>query len=207
MTLLLPNLDDRAWADLAAEGTALIPVYGAEWTDQNYSDPGITLIELLAFVAEMDIYQLNQISDHERLKFLSLVGVAPKPPIAAEVVLKFTLASGTAPVTLPAGLEFAGTDPFGMKTIYRIGEGITLAAGDVAALQLQNSAGYQNLTSIWRRGAIMSPFGSAPQPGAAFYLGLTSAMPVGVPMRFFFTLAGGHSGFDERRRLRCQTDE
>ena len=123
MTLLLPNLDDRAWADLAAEGTALIPVYGPEWTDQNYSDPGITLIELLAFVAEMDIYQLNQISDHERLKFLSLVGVAPKPPIAAEVALKFTLASGTAPVTLPAGLEFTGTDPFGMKTIYESEKG------------------------------------------------------------------------------------
>src|ERR1700683_1356608 len=101
MPLLLPNLDDRTWADLVSEATALLPVYGPEWTDQNYSDPGITLIELCAWIAEMDIYQLNQISDRERLRFLALVGVAPKPPQPAFVVLSMTLNSGVGPVVLP----------------------------------------------------------------------------------------------------------
>jgi len=55
MPLLLPNLDDRQWADLVAESTALIPVYGPEWTDQNYSDPGITLVELLVVIAIITI--------------------------------------------------------------------------------------------------------------------------------------------------------
>ena len=94
MPLLLPNLDDRTWSDLVAEGTSLIPVYGPEWTNQNYSDPGITLVELLGYLAESCIYQTNQISDRERLRFLALVGVAPKPPVPAYAILSFKVADG-----------------------------------------------------------------------------------------------------------------
>ena len=67
MTLLqLPNLDDRRWADLVEDARALIPQLAPEWTDHNVHDPGITVVELLASIAELDIYQLNQISDRHR---------------------------------------------------------------------------------------------------------------------------------------------
>ncbi|HYB76589.1 MAG TPA: putative baseplate assembly protein [Candidatus Bathyarchaeia archaeon] len=207
MPLLLPNLDDRTWADLVAEGTSLIPVYGPQWTDQNYSDPGITLVELCAWVAEMDIYQLNQISDRERLKFLALVGLAPKPPIPAHVILGVTLAAGIAPITLPTSLEFSGIDPSGITTSYRILHASTLAQGTLAAIQLQDSAGFHDLTPVWRRQAVMNPFGTAPQPGMAVYFGLTAALPVDQPVRLFFTFADGHSGFAERKRLVRQLEE
>lgn len=61
MPIPLPNLDDRRWAELVEQGRALIPLYSPEWTDHNASDPGITLMELLAFIAEMDVYRLNRI--------------------------------------------------------------------------------------------------------------------------------------------------
>jgi Baseplate J-like protein len=201
MPLLLPNLDDRTWADLVAEATSLIPVYGPQWTDQNYSDPGITLVELCAWVAEMDIYQLNQISDRERLKFLALVGVAPKPPLPAHVVLSLSLKSGVSPVTVPEGLEFSGVDPFGVATRYRLLRSLTVAPGAIAAVEMQDPAGYHDLTPQWRRGAAISPFGAAPRPGMAFYLGLSAALPVNEPAQLFFTFSGGHSGFEERLRL------
>jgi hypothetical protein len=207
MPLLLPNLDDRTWSDLAAEATALIPVYGPQWTDQNYSDPGITLVELCAWIAEMDIYQLNQISNRERLKFLALVGVAPKPPIPAHVVLSATLATGIALVTLPASLECCGLDPTGVTTRYRLLRSFTLAPGTLAAIQFQDTAGFHDLTPVWRRQAVMNPFGTAPQPGMAVYFGLTSGLPVQQPAQLFFTFAGGHSGFAERERLLRQLEE
>ena len=209
MPLLLPNLDDRMWADLVAESTSLIPVYGPEWTDQNYSDPGITLVELLASIAEMDIYQLNQISSRERLRFLALVGVAPKPPIPAFAILSLTLADGipaaVLPITLPEGLEFAGQDSFGVSRSYRIGHSVTLAQGSLAALQFQDASGYRDLTPVWRRRGVISPFGSGPQPGTEFYLGLTEALPVDQPVQIFFTFADAHSSFEDRGRLLCQT--
>src|SRR6266700_960379 len=110
MPLVLPNLDDRRWADLVEEGRALIPVYGPQWTDHNIHDPGITIMELLAWVAEMDIYELNQISDRERRKFLELIGVIPEAPRDARTVIALQIPDGAQPLTLPAGLEFAGND-------------------------------------------------------------------------------------------------
>jgi hypothetical protein len=67
MPLPLPNLDTRRWADLVQEGRALVPRYAPEWTDHNAHDPGITLMELLAWLAEMNIYRLNQIPPRHRL--------------------------------------------------------------------------------------------------------------------------------------------
>jgi hypothetical protein len=207
MPLLLPNLDDRTWADLVAEATSLIPVYGPEWTDQNYSDPGITLVELCASIAEMDIYQLNQISDRERLKFLSLVGVTPKPPLPAHVVLSLSLLPNIPSLSVPAGLEFEGADPFGVTTRFRILESLTLAQGTLKSIQSQDPQGYHDLTPQWNRGAVLSPFGTDPQPGAVFYLGLNDALPVDQPIHIFFTIGAAHSGFEERRRLSRQARE
>ena len=99
MTLPLPQLDDRRWADLVEEGRALIPAYAPDWTDHpgwtdhNVHDPGITLIELFAWIAEMDVYQLNQVPERHRRKFLELVGLLPQPPRPARTVLSFTLRS------------------------------------------------------------------------------------------------------------------
>ena len=52
MPLPLPNLDTRRWADLVDEGVAIVPRYGGSWTDHNAHDPGITLIELFAYLVE-----------------------------------------------------------------------------------------------------------------------------------------------------------
>ena len=62
MPLQIPNLDDRNFTDLVEEARSMIPQYAPEWTNQNASDPGITLIELLAYVSEMLIYRLNRVT-------------------------------------------------------------------------------------------------------------------------------------------------
>ncbi len=73
MPLTIPNLDDLRWEDLVAEGRSLIPASAPDWTNHNPSDPGITLIELFAFVCEKLIYQLNRVSDKNLSEFLSLL--------------------------------------------------------------------------------------------------------------------------------------
>ena len=72
MTLPLPDLDDRTFADLVAEAR-LIRTYQPEWTNYNPSDPGITLVELFAWLAEMLIYRADQVTDRHRLAFLKLL--------------------------------------------------------------------------------------------------------------------------------------
>src|SRR5436190_8033050 len=103
MPLPLPNLDDRRWADLVEEGRAVVPLYAPEWSDHNVHDAGITFVELFALLAEMDIYQLNQIPDRHKRKFLALVGIHPEPPRPARTVVTF-LPKG-APIQLLEGVE------------------------------------------------------------------------------------------------------
>ncbi len=73
MSIPLPDLDDRTYADLTAQAQALIPALQPAWTNYNPSDPGIVLIELLAWLTEMLIFQVNQIPAANTEKFLKLL--------------------------------------------------------------------------------------------------------------------------------------
>ena len=52
MTLPTPNLDDRDAQSLVDEAKQLIPTYCPEWTNHNVWDPGVALIELVAWMSE-----------------------------------------------------------------------------------------------------------------------------------------------------------
>jgi hypothetical protein len=85
--LRLINLDDLTWEDLTAEGRSLIPSRSPSWTNHNPSDPGITLVELFAYVSEGLIYELNRISANNLLAFLRLIngpGWKPRGSLAEE---------------------------------------------------------------------------------------------------------------------------
>ena len=73
MSIPLPNLDDRSFADLMAEGKRLIPGLAPSWTDHNPSDPGITLIEMFAYLSEMLIFRANRVSDANQRAFVALL--------------------------------------------------------------------------------------------------------------------------------------
>jgi hypothetical protein len=73
MPIPLPNLDDRTYDELTAEARALIPTLHPGWTDHNPSDPGIVLVELLAWLTEMLLFQVNEIPDASTERFLTLL--------------------------------------------------------------------------------------------------------------------------------------
>ncbi len=73
MPILQLNLDNRTYEDLMEELRALIPKYCPDWTDHNASDPGITLVELFAWIAETLIYRTNRIPENSRWQLLQLL--------------------------------------------------------------------------------------------------------------------------------------
>ena len=114
MPLTIPTIDDRKYQDLLDEALARIPVHNPEWTNFNKSDPGVTLIEVFAFLAENILYRSNQIPERNRLKFLSLLGVPLRPASSARGLVTFANERGPLQTfTLNAGLEVrAGQVPF-----------------------------------------------------------------------------------------------
>jgi hypothetical protein len=73
MSLRLPALDDRSYTDLVEEARALIPALCPEWTNHNATDPGITLIELFAWLTEMLIYRVDRLPREHVRTFLKLL--------------------------------------------------------------------------------------------------------------------------------------
>lgn len=73
MPLTLPELDDRSFDDLTTEARALIPALAPGWTNHNPSDPGITLIELFAWLTDVLMYRVNRVTDDNTRAFLRLL--------------------------------------------------------------------------------------------------------------------------------------
>jgi hypothetical protein len=198
MPLLLPNLDDRRWSDLVEESRALIPAYGGEWTDHNVHDPGITLVELFSWIAEMDLFQLNQVPDVHKRKFLALVGVSPRSPLPASAIVKFGVNSNV-PATLPAGTECIASS--GASLVFQTLEPITVLPGELVAIQTASAGVFRDLTAPWRRGEAINIFGTDPQPGAAVYFGFTQLLPSDKEASLHFTFSGSQTAWQERERI------
>lgn len=201
MPILLPNLDDRRWQDLVDEGRTLIPLYAPEWTDQNGHDPGVTLMELFAWLTEMDVFGLNRITDRARIKFLRLIGIEPQPPVAATTVLSFSMQAGSGCLDLPQGVECSGLDPFGVETVFRTLAQLTVTPANLVSVQLKDSQGFHDLTERWRRGRMFGAVGEVPEMGAELYLGFDKPLPAGQPLSLYFTFANPHASQIERERL------
>jgi predicted phage baseplate assembly protein len=100
-----PKLDDRTFHDIVAEAISMIPRYAPEWTNHNPSDPGITLIELAAWMTDQLIYRLNQVPDKNYVAFLNLLGIKLRAPRAAKGILRFTLVEGAQKQRVPRGSQ------------------------------------------------------------------------------------------------------
>ena len=100
------QLDDRRFQDLVSEARLRITRSCPEWTEHNVSDPGITLIELFAWMTEMTIYRLNRVPDKLHVSLLELLGIRLDGPSAAQTTLRFRLPDvATEALTISAGTE------------------------------------------------------------------------------------------------------
>src|SRR5262245_61484742 len=190
MPLPLPNLDDRRWLELVEEGRALIPFYGPEWTDHNYHCPGITFLELFAWITEMDVYQVDRVPESHVRKFLALVGTRTAPPQAAHAVfwieLKARFATMVDALRIPSGFEFETAEKGGDKIRFRTVDTVTVLSEPLAAIQTEGREGFRDVTERWQRREPIPVFGDDPQPGTALYLGFEKALPQNMPITVYF---------------------
>ncbi len=76
MAIQLPNLDTKTYEEISEEMVASIPKYTDKWTNHNPSDPGITILEMLSWIAETTLYRMNGIPNESYVNFLRLVAGA-----------------------------------------------------------------------------------------------------------------------------------
>ena len=185
MPLPEPRLDDlRFQQDLVDEARRRIIRYCPEWTDYNLSDPGITLIELFAWMTELLAYRLNRVPEKNYIQFLELLGGQLRPPSSARTALTFWLSTpfpitpeSTTVAVVPQGTEVATQQlDEGEEIIFTTDERLVIAPPRLVQLRRQ---GEINKNYLPRLGIeTFYTFQRTPEIGDTFYIGFDSALPL-----------------------------
>lgn len=165
-----PNLDDKTFAELVSEARSLIPLYAPLWTDHNIHDPGITFIDLFAWLVEMQIYHLNRVTDANYIKFLKLIGLYPRDAIPARVDITFenvtskTIVEKDTQIIIEAGSE---------KIVFITEEDFMLVPAKIQSVKTTfDSRIIDNTDANEKEDIYFAAFGENASAGAALELGL-----------------------------------
>lgn len=83
MTDIVPRLDTIEFDQLAELARGDIPRYAPDWTDHNLHDPGMTLIDLLAWVVDQQVFRAGFVGGRHRRAFAALLGQVSRGPTPA----------------------------------------------------------------------------------------------------------------------------
>jgi predicted phage baseplate assembly protein len=188
MALMVPNLDDRRFQDLVDDAKRLVQQRCPEWTDHNVSDPGVTLIELFAWMTDQLVYRLNRVPERNYVRFLELIGVTLFPPTAARTQVTLWLTSPQPDlVRIPAGTQVATvrteTDE---AIVFATTEDLPIVPASLAELgSMVDGKAYRDHWAALDKGTGLYCFKEKPAPGDALYIGLSEATPSNaVRLRF-----------------------
>ncbi|MFF4230393.1 putative baseplate assembly protein [Streptomyces sp. NPDC001820] len=180
MALPSPNLDDRRFQQFVDDAKRYIQQRAPEWTDHNVSDPGVTLVETVAHMADQIVYRLNRVPEKNHLAFLDLVGITLFPPSAARTDVTFWLSAPQEErVLLPVGTEIATTRTESEEAVvFATERELTVVSSELRHLVVQQSGErVVDRTADLAEGKDLRCFAEAPRPGDCMLLGLSAAVP------------------------------
>jgi predicted phage baseplate assembly protein len=173
MPIPAPDLDDRRFQDILDEARRRIPQYCPKWTDHNLSDPGITLLELFAWMTDLLLYRLNRVPDRMYIKFLDLIGLRLEPAHTASVDLTFRLtASQPDDITIHTGTHVATVRTDEPSVSFTTDRDIPIRVPRlVHVLALHGTLFHDYEPALKTREQGLTVFSDLPQVGDALYFG------------------------------------
>lgn len=187
MPLPEPILDDlRFQRDLVDEARRRIIRYCPEWTDYNLSDPGITLIELFAWMTELTTYRLNRVPEKNYVRFLNMLGIELEPPSSARTELTFWLST---PFPIRLDSETVAIVPAGtsvatqrleeeQQIIFTTDKKLRIKPPKLIQLRREEDFNKNYLPRLGIESFYTFSRGRAPQIGDTFYLGFDEEKPI-----------------------------
>ena len=196
MSLPAPNLDDlRFQRDLVDQARLRIIHYCPEWTDYNLSDPGITLIELFAWMTELIAYRLNQVPEKNYVKFMELLGMKIQSASSARTELTFWLSvslpiseTNTNPVIIPEATQVISMSTADEDSVtFTTDRRLTVVAPKLAQLRRADDFHKDYLSRLGIE-TFYTFNENEPKPGDTFYLGFDETNDIsGHILRLTFT--------------------
>lgn len=179
--LPIPNLDDRMFEQMVLEARKSIPKLFPEWTDENEHDPGITLLELMSWMTEMQQYYLNRVTERSERKFLKLLGISPREAVSA--VCDVAFAGLQQQLVLPKGTPLQAMDQR-FETL----DTVHLVPSELEKVLVRTETAAGDFTSNNHAKIAYYAFGPEARKGAHLYLGFDRALPEQTEISIFFKL-------------------
>ncbi len=189
MSLQAPKLDDRKFQDIVTEARSKIPLYCPKWTDYNLSDPGITVIEMFAWMVDMLLYRLNRVPDKNYIKLMDMIGIRLEPPRPSTVDITFRLSTPQPQVvTIPIGTEIATVRTEAQESVsFTTDHDFTILVPTLAyALTTPDCKTFVDITTALKNpDRKVSVFQEVPKENNAFYLGFAEDLALHTLMLTF----------------------
>ncbi|MCX7570278.1 putative baseplate assembly protein [Tumebacillus sp. DT12] len=184
--LPVPNLDDRLFEEIVGDARKMIPKLFPQWTDENAHDPGITMMELFSWLAEMQQYYLNRVTRKNELKFLKLLGVQLRPAACARTDVTFDRIGSH--LRLPPGMKLEAND-----LTFETEEGLWLLPARIERVLVQTDADAYDFTSANGNGKVTYfAFGAEARKGNRLLVGFDQELPSGRPFALTVRLYEGY---------------
>lgn len=174
MGIDIPTLDDREYAEIIEDARRRLPAYSEAWTDHNVTDPGVTILELLAWLSETYIYQLDQITEAHRRKYVKLMGEQVRPPQPARVNLEVQPLKSCRRVAISKGTPLKAKEESGKtRTFETIDDAIATQAHIDRVISESEQGQVDNTTANATPGMHFLAFGRNAEQGCRLYIGFT----------------------------------
>lgn len=190
------QLDTEIFQDILDDAKNMVASLYPEWTDFNYHDPGITMLELFAWMKEGQQYFLDQVGTEHRKKYLKLLQISGQHRQPARAYVDVEAPENMA--ILQGTKLYAGSVQF--ETEYRqciVHNRITQCFHGDQKLQGNCIGGDIGKNANLR----LQIFGPDPKPGDAWYIGFEKPLAVQEMIGIRIHLAKPQNGI-RRNRLR-----
>lgn len=156
------SLDNQGFEEIFRKARSQISEIYPAWTDYNYHDPGITILEMLAFLKEAQQFHMNYNNPQVLKNFLALLGGVEKDTVPA--ILELDFKDG---LTLKKGSKF-WTQDICMES----SELLTVVPDTITGITTQNG--------FFRKNQLpkILPFGEIPKVGDSCYIHLSTPLEV-----------------------------
>ena len=179
----IPKIDDRSYDSIVAEMRARISRYTPEWkpvwTDLNDSDPGITMLQVFAWLGEMLAFRMNRVPELNYLKFLQLLGIElrPKEPAQAEITFPVRTTHLLPTAIVPKGTQvIAETAGGGPPLVFEATRALVCLAAQLASVLSYDGYSYEPVTDANKAATGFQPLGPTANVDSALLLGFDSAL-------------------------------
>ncbi len=176
------NLDDENYSEIFERARSMIAGIYPEWTDYNEHDPGITFLQLMAWMKEMQQFHLDQIGGTHLEMYLKILGMNRRQKVPARTLVEFRNLQGD--LLLPQGTRLMARDiPFETEKS-RFLEQVKL----LECISFSGEGEQKSAVSDLDQGSRMRflPFGEVPQAGGQFLMKLDRALEPGREHTIYF---------------------